>query len=125
MHQEIGNTIVSDAATFSPYTVLYDPMKYVQLEPLELHTPDFDVVIKYKISEEVLHHDFGHGNLRQYVKDLINDDFELYNIEKPSQDPTNIVSKETSGIDETFVCVTVYKYPSMKVTVTKYTSDAI
>lgn len=49
----------------------------------------------------------------------------MFNQEKPSQDPRNILSKDTSGIDETFISVTEYAYPRMRVTVTKFTSDEI
>ena len=119
------DTILMEAKDFSPYSILYDPIKYVQSEPLIIETQDFKCTFEYKISPIILEHNIGNGNLRQYVWDLIKDDFEMFNQEKPSQDPWNILSKDTSGIDETFISVTEYAYPRMRVTITKFTSDEI
>ena len=100
-------------------------MKYVQPEPLIVETPDFKCTIEYKCSPDVLVHNYGAGNLWQYVRDLIKDDLQLYGTLKPSQHPTNIISKDQSGVDESFVSITEYRYPHVKVTVKKMGIDQI
>lgn len=55
--------IITKTEEFSPYSILYDPMKYVQPEPLIVETPDFKCTIEYKCSPDVLVHNYGAGNL--------------------------------------------------------------
>jgi len=108
-----------------PMMVLYDPLWYIQDTPLIVETQDFKCTFEYKLAGSVLNHNHGVGNLRQYVQDLIPDDFVAFCDLKPSDDPHNILSKTQSGRDEHFVSVTEYKYPRITVTIKKYTSDDI
>lgn len=48
------DSIVCEAKDFSPYSVLYDPLKYIQDEPLIIETQDFKCTIEYKLWGSVL-----------------------------------------------------------------------
>lgn len=46
-----------------PMMAMYDPLQFIQDEPLVVETADFKCTIEYKLRGSVLEHNIGAGNL--------------------------------------------------------------
>lgn len=101
------------------YSKLYDPLKYIQNEPLVIDTPDFTATIVYKIKEDVLVCDLlGFTSLRECVSVQMGDDFEIFKGVDRKTLLDQIISDDQLTIH--------HKYPHCLVKIEhKYTNDAV
>lgn len=108
-----------------PETILYNISNYIQKDPITLIFPNYRVTIDYTLPEESIHCDIGKKSIRDYIDDLIHDDFSYYKSLKIVDSRDNIIDITYDGESDDLVRHIHYRNPSCVLSISKITSDLI